>query len=239
MSRATVWAWAIKGLGCQTKMVLLALAERANHATYECFPSQATIAEDAEVSVKTVKRAVERLVKVGAITVLRSRRADGRLGGNIYRLNVDVSVTLPDGSVKRESATGLTDPLATGLTDPSLTSPTSEHDISFTLTSETTLQPQCVKEISSRQREKIIRKTPWKDGDEIPDGWVEWAKRDRLWTTSETKLEAQRFIDNNLANRRLYADWFAAWRNWCRSPYCKTEKGKPSAPKQPVRIDRW
>jgi len=38
------------------------------------------------------------------------------------------------------------------------------------------------------------------------------------WPESRINQEIQRFFDYAKAHKKTYADWNAAWRNWCRSP---------------------
>jgi uncharacterized protein YdaU (DUF1376 family) len=84
-------------------------------------------------------------------------------------------------------------------------------------------QNQTLKE--EKEKEPIGSKkkaSAWHGGEEVPEMWLAWAKKDRGWSGQQAKEEAGRFIDNAMAHRRLYVDWFAAWRNWCRSPFQKT-----------------
>lgn len=64
--------------------------------------------------------------------------------------------------------------------------------------------------------------TAWNEGEPFPETWLAWALKDRGWSKAQVQAEAQRFIDSALAKRRTYVDWFAAWRQWCRSPFQKT-----------------
>ena len=59
---------------------------------------------------------------------------------------------------------------------------------------------------------------------------VQWATGGLKWSASDAGIEFERFVDNATAHDRQYKDWLAAWRNWCRSPYCKT-----TAPKDDLR----
>jgi len=63
----------------------------------------------------------------------------------------------------------------------------------------------------------------WTDGMGAPDDWLEWAQAEMGWPTAVAKREATKFLDYALAHRRTYVDWKAAWRQWCRSPFQKTE----------------
>lgn len=65
-------------------------------------------------------------------------------------------------------------------------------------------------------------KTAWREGQEVSDRWLLWAMAEKGWTRRQAQLEAERFTDSAVAHRRVYADWFAAWRNWCRSQFQQT-----------------
>lgn len=73
------------------------------------------------------------------------------------------------------------------------------------------------------------RKTAWVDGKAIPEEWIEWAITNMGWTRGQALGEAVKMVDNAVAHRRLYVDWMAAWRNWCRSPFQKTVASKQEA----------
>jgi hypothetical protein len=55
---------------------------------------------------------------------------------------------------------------------------------------------------------------------------VQWAVENMNWTAQSAGAEFDRFKDNAAAKGSTYIDWLAAWRNWCRSPYCKTAAPK-------------
>lgn len=74
---------------------------------------------------------------------------------------------------------------------------------------------------SPKKENSLKRKTRWSLAG-VPIDWLTWALNDRNWSAQQAKDESQRFIDHALANDRHQADWFAAWRQWCRSPYQKT-----------------
>ena len=44
--------------------------------------------------------------------------------------------------------------------------------------------------------------------------------------------EFERFCTWAIANNRKYANWDAAWRNWCSSPYQQSHQNSPSSPGQ-------
>jgi hypothetical protein len=65
-----------------------------------------------------------------------------------------------------------------------------------------------------------------------------WAKSNMGWTTFQAKEEWERFVDHARAKAVVYIDWAAAWRNWCRSPYCKTKSAEERTAyrKEPLRV---
>lgn len=90
-------AWALKqpGLGVVSRLVLIAIAERAN-AALTCFPSICRLAADVEISTRAVANALPDLVARGLIDIVRDpeertailRRAGARARAqsNVYRL---------------------------------------------------------------------------------------------------------------------------------------------------------
>ncbi len=64
--------------------VYMALALYVNWDTGECWPSRATLAHDAGVSLSTVKRALKALVKYGAVQVHPRNDPAGDSTSNLY-----------------------------------------------------------------------------------------------------------------------------------------------------------
>jgi len=52
---------------------------------------------------------------------------------------------------------------------------------------------------------------------------IQWAAREMHWSAEDAGSEFDSFRDSAAQHGRRYKDWEAAWRNWCRSPYCKTK----------------
>lgn len=67
---------------------------------------------------------------------------------------------------------------------------------------------------------------------------TEWAMAEMDWSSQVAITEFHRFADSAEAHGRSYANWMAAWRNWCRSPFCKTRplSEKLSYRKEPMRV---
>jgi Helix-turn-helix domain len=84
-------AWAKKQITGSTsrKAVLLVIADYASHDG-ECWPSRELIAEDSEMSVDSVDRALKALEDEGFIFIERGTRRGPYQGTNLYRLNLDL-----------------------------------------------------------------------------------------------------------------------------------------------------
>ena len=85
------------GLSGTTQAVAHAIAHRID-ADYKAWPSLATIAEDAGVSLRTVKRSLTALEAVGILTRERRRRPDGSHASTVYRFTgegIPGQTTLP------------------------------------------------------------------------------------------------------------------------------------------------
>lgn len=67
------------------KMVYIVMSGRVNRYKV-CWPSQQSIADDAGISVATVKRAIAQMVALGILTVSVQKHATGRR--NVYRLHI-------------------------------------------------------------------------------------------------------------------------------------------------------
>lgn len=50
------------------------------------------------------------------------------------------------------------------------------------------------------------------------------------WSEERIGQQFQAFCDSAKAHSRVYADWQAAWRNWCVSPFQKNDDGAPKRP---------
>lgn len=98
------------------KMVLLVIADHANDEGTQSYPSQATIASKASISVRTVQRAVNNLVSEGYIRMFKHSggsadcREDRR--PHLYQINI--------GRLRGDIVTGRTD-VANGATSTTVT----------------------------------------------------------------------------------------------------------------------
>ena len=78
---ATRWAWQQQGLRWTWKLVLLALADRADESG-RCYPSEARLTRDTGMNRKTIIKAIASLEEEGLVTV---DRRSGEV--NVYQLN--------------------------------------------------------------------------------------------------------------------------------------------------------
>jgi predicted transcriptional regulator len=81
------WARAIRGLSMSERLVLFSLADFANQSA-QCWPSQDKIAEELEVSSRTVWAALKRLTEAGIITRESRTRPDGSRTSDMFTLNM-------------------------------------------------------------------------------------------------------------------------------------------------------
>lgn len=103
------WAWGQKCPNATSKLVLLALADKANEDG-ECWPGMDTVAEMAGVSVRQVSTHLSRLSEAGLIEKRRRRTALGHLGRYVFHLSWTSSGSqLPVGQEK--STSGSTPPV--------------------------------------------------------------------------------------------------------------------------------
>lgn len=86
--RATMWAWSLDLLPT-VKMVLLAIADKHNATTGDCYPSHALLVKMTGLSLSAVKIAIRKLDSMGVLS--RSERSchrSGRTVGVVYSLAI-------------------------------------------------------------------------------------------------------------------------------------------------------
>ncbi len=88
------WAVEQRTGSATRKAVLMALADRHNKDTGRCDPHMKRVAEDTELSLRSVERATADLVEQGLLARSRKRRADGSWSGYVYAFP-HVSVSEP------------------------------------------------------------------------------------------------------------------------------------------------
>lgn len=78
------------------------------------------------------------------------------------------------------------------------------------------------KEVSEEKTTRRKRKTS------LPDDFNSDREIARKlgWAESRIDQQIQAFCDSALAHNRQYADWQAAWRNWCNSPFQNSQPAR-------------
>lgn len=212
-------AWAAKQSpgSSAAKLVLLGLAECASRPDAFAFPSTAALVEFSSLDRKTVVKALDALETAGFIT--DSGKRMGQTGQiKVYRL-----MLTDEGSQKRDALKG------SQFSHERL--PKTGHGISKGTSTSGAKAPSVSRAID------VARSV-----DDQPDGFrsdsIEWARQNMGWSYTDAKIEFERFSDGARAAGRMYKDWRAAWRNWCRSPFCKTKSAddRTAYRKEPLRV---
>lgn len=90
--KATNWAIQQRGLKPATKLVLFYLADRHN-PDHGCFPSHETLADDCEMSPRSILTHLDKLEDAGLILRQNGRRAGGLWGHTRYMLGFEEGFT--------------------------------------------------------------------------------------------------------------------------------------------------
>lgn len=91
------WAWKQLTGHPSTKVVLMALADQAGWDTWQCWPSQALLAERCELGVRSVRRHLETLEAAGYIRRAPRRRANGSRSSDLVTLMGSQAANLAGG----------------------------------------------------------------------------------------------------------------------------------------------
>lgn len=89
---ATNWAIKQRGLKPATKIVLFYLADRHN-PDYGCFPSLDTLADDCEMSRRSVQHQIDILIEKGLVSVEKMPRSRGHMPRNRYVFSFEMDAT--------------------------------------------------------------------------------------------------------------------------------------------------
>jgi len=92
--QAITWAFGAKPRNSTAKLVLLCLANYAGKDG-QCWPGQQTIADDCNMSIRTVRNALSLLVEDGFIVRERRSRSDGTRTSDLCFLQLDNRQELP------------------------------------------------------------------------------------------------------------------------------------------------
>lgn len=75
--------------GAAMRLYVRLARKYANARTRECYPSQARLMEELDMSESSLRRATRHLQESGALLIRRERKASGHMGRNVYWLPMD------------------------------------------------------------------------------------------------------------------------------------------------------
>jgi hypothetical protein len=214
--QAFAWAVTVHPGSAAEKLVLLGLADRHNTEHDAAYPSTAWLVEFSGLDRKTVVAALDRLEAAGLISDT-GKRVGQTKQVKVYSLALE-SLPKTEASQKRNSSVFPMKGSQKRDTDTVKDTSTSRAKALSGPRAKKTTFEQSFDE-SSKHSFRIL--------------CVQWAVTNLRWTAGDAGSEYERFVDRALAASAAYSDWLAAWRNWCRSPYCTT---KPAGSKD---SDDW
>lgn len=207
--QALTWAFGVRGLSPSEKLVLLSLANYANKEN-RCWPKQDSIAEETELSSRTVWTALKGLSDKGLIEREARKRSDGTRTTDVFTLNFDAEPVANLANSSRKSCEVQSQPLrkpvaavATLTTfEPSITEPSIEEPIEAAILAAPPDRPP-------------------KRGTRLPEDWeptpedFQFALAQSL-TPEDVNREAAKFR-NYWCSRSSGAtklNWHRTWQNW-------------------------
>jgi hypothetical protein len=166
------------------------LARYADNETLQAFPSRETLAKRAHCHIKSVDRAIQELIDIGA--VLKSHRRNGdSYQSNLYTLK-RVGTAVSPGRDRSDQGVG--------------TGESPRRDTSVHLTRTTELEP----ENDSKNKAKSVP-SDWQPTPELT------ADCTQKWPTLIIANEVEAFIDFHIAKGSAFKDLNRAFRTWCRN----------------------
>jgi hypothetical protein len=166
------------------------LARYADSETLQAFPSRETLAKRANCHWRSIDRAIDELVTLGAITKTHRKNGDA-FQSNVYTLRRVLPPQSPP-----------TDTGGAGVL--TRVSPPTDTGGKLTRTTEQEL------------KNNIAKKATRMPADWQPDKKTvtEWPTK---WPTLSLNAELEAFTDHHTAKGSTFKDWDAAFRSWCRN----------------------
>jgi DNA-binding transcriptional ArsR family regulator len=191
--QAMTWAFE-QDVEPHAKLVLLALANRANHETGMCYPGQELIGQECSMSSRTVRRHLKVLEERGLITRRARMLSEGRgRTSDAYLLAFYQS----DNTSERSEPTGQN----------RTTNRTKRDDQPDTAVQVTVREP--------KEKQKVRRASSmterWEPGSENLSRIK--AKHPNL----DVQSEVEKFRDHYISKGEKRVDWDASLRTWCRN----------------------
>ena len=186
------------------KLVLIKLADNASD-TGECWPSYQHIADQCEISRRSVINHIDALCDAGLLTK-ESRVGPQGKRSNVYVLTLDgAGAAHPEVQEIHQGGAGAALGGGAG----------AAHRISNSF--EPVIEPK--KPPVSPKGEKSLRGTRLPDDWKLPSAWGKWAMTELGLQRDQILLEAETFADywQSLPGAKaVKLDWEKTWRNWIR-----------------------
>lgn len=211
--RVIQWVWDHSQAGGADRLVLLAIADNANHDGSDAWPSVEELSRKARVSERTVQRCIGNLEALGELVVERnaggSRTTPGNRRPNRYAVIMQGC----------QSVTPVTDAGVTPV-QPGVTSATSRGDTGVT---QTVLNRPDPSESERARASELPHPHP------LPPDWTPQPQHRALCITHgwDVDHEADRFRSHSRMTGRKLQDWDAAFDSWLTNPY----PNKPADPR--------
>ena len=241
-------AWNVEVDKSADRLVLLALASKADDNGRNCFPSVESICGLTVLNRKTVFAVISRLADRGLITV----RKRVSTNSNEYLLHVDRWTengsaengttqkgdnpkTVQRSSQKRDDGStenGTTVVPKTGHYSINTQSDTQSITQSESLPAQAPWETDHLtndgKKVEKPKATRAKPKTscPFSPDDPIPPAYLEYAKQKH--PSIDAQAEFTKFVDFHLSKDNRYCDWYAAWRTWATNAEEYARKRAPS-----------
>lgn len=226
--QALTWAFSVRGLSPSEKLVLLSLANYANKED-RCWPRQDSIAEETELSSRTVWAALKSLADKGVIQREARKRSDGTRTTDVFTLNMDGDPVAIASNSSRNPCEVQSQPLRKPVA---------------TVATLTTFEPSIEPSIDEPLEAALAAAPPHrppKRGTRLPEDWQpnpdDIAFAQPHLTGHEIANEAARFRDYWIAKAGaggVKLDWSAVWRNWIRSNCDRTRRDRERVASRPA-----
>jgi hypothetical protein len=169
------------------------LARYADNETLQAFPSRETLAKRAHCHIKSVDRAIQELIDIGAVLKAHRRNGDS-YQSNLYTLKrVGTQQSLGRDRAVQGVGTG--------------ESP--GRDTSVHLTRTTQLEPDNYIDKKTKRAQGVPE--DWQPSDKVK------ADLEAKYPTLVIADEVEGFIDFHIAKGSVFKDFDRAFRNWCRN----------------------
>lgn len=205
------------GISDRAVRVYCILARYADNESLQAFPSRGTLAERAGCNAKSVTRAVDELVDIGAV-IKEHRKTGDAYQSNLYTLRRVGPATTP-GRVTQDPGVGSKSTPGRVTQDP--------------LTITTELEPK-------NYNQSVQHAKPLTADDYVPSGAIT-ADFETRYPGLRLDIELEKFRDHHMANGSRFKDWDRALRKWLRqaSEWSKDARAARASMSTESEWDQW